>query len=509
MAAAFAVAPVPPTQAALEPPPTDPAVESVPEGMLAAMRRDLGVTDAQARERLRDEAEARKTEKSLRASLGGRFSGAWLTSGGARLVVAGTDPASEAVVRAAGAEFRLVQRSADRLGRAMSLLDKNAKRAGPRVHSWRVDVPSNRVVVQSEDQESGERFVRDSDVSADDVRVVAVPGGGPKPGANLIGGERYNFSVGTGAANCSVGFAVPGGFLTAGHCGAVAGGVGAPTTGANGASQGRFLGVSFPDNDYAWVGVNADWAPIPWVTDHNNGVIPVTGSEEATIGSSICRSGATTGWRCGTVKAKNVTLDYDSPPAIGTVYGLTETSACAAGGDSGGPYLSGNQAQGLMSGYAFPCDTDWATSWFQPVNEALDAYGLTLKAFGGRNAGRLIGLGNRCIDVPNGNAADGQYLHVWDCNGTNWQTWWWPGDGTVRALGLCMDVAGGAVNNGATVQVARCSGGPAQQFVMNNGELVNPQSKKCVDIRGGGSGNGGRLQIWDCHGGGNQKWRHG
>jgi hypothetical protein len=69
-----------------------------------------------------------------------------------------------------------------------------------------------------------------------------------------------------------------------------------------------------------------------------------------------------------------VTVNYQDK---GTVYGLTRTTACADKGDSGGPFLSGDQAQGVLSGGTNGCSPT-GTSDFQPVNEILSAYGLAL-----------------------------------------------------------------------------------------------------------------------------------
>jgi streptogrisin C len=100
----------------------------------------------------------------------------------------------------------------------------------------------------------------------------------------------------------------------------------------------------------------------------------VRGSAEAPIGASICRSGSTTGWHCGTVLGKNETVNYSSGE---TVHELTRTSVCAEPGDSGGSYISGDQAQGVTSGGWGDCSGGGET-WYQPVNEILAAYGLTL-----------------------------------------------------------------------------------------------------------------------------------
>ncbi|WP_329411914.1 ricin-type beta-trefoil lectin domain protein [Streptomyces sp. NBC_00704] len=124
----------------------------------------------------------------------------------------------------------------------------------------------------------------------------------------------------------------------------------------------------------------------------------------------------------------------------------------------------------------------------------------------------IIGKGSgRCVDVTdaqNGKGKDGTPLQLWDCAGSANQKWVFRSDGTVRALGLCMDVAWGSKDDGAVIQVANCSGNPAQQWVLSeHGDLVNPQADKCIDAKDGGTGNGTKLQLWTCSGTPNQKWR--
>jgi streptogrisin C len=71
-----------------------------------------------------------------------------------------------------------------------------------------------------------------------------------------------------------------------------------------------------------------------------------------------------------------------------------------------------------------------------------------------------------------------------------------------------MDVAGGSTASGTVIQIANCSGNPAQQFVLSAaGDLVNPQANKCIDIDAWNPNDGARLILWDCTGGANQKWR--
>ena len=96
---------------------------------------------------------------------------------------------------------------------------------------------------------------------------------------------------------------------------------------------------------------------------------------------------------------------------------------------------------------------------------------------------------------------------MWDCNGTGAQSWQWYSDGSVRALGKCMDVAWGSVDAGAIIQIATCSGNPAQKFILSGaGDLVNPQANKCVDIVDHNQNSGAKLIQWTCTGNNNQKW---
>jgi streptogrisin C len=468
--------------------------------MLAALQRDLHLTAAEAATRPESDGAARATEVALRARLGSSYAGAWLNRDG-RLVVGTTSSSTVALIRSMGATADLVARSAGDLDAVRARLDRKAGTAAAGVHVWYVDPATNSVVVQADSQALAGRFAASAGVHGADVRTV-VSSEAPRTLADVRGGDQYSRPVSGGAVLCSVGFSVNGGFVTAGHCGAP----GNPTNGVNGAAQGTFQASSFPGNDYAWVAVNSGWTPQPWVNNYSGGNVTVAGSQEAGIGASVCRSGRTTGWRCGVIQAKNVTVNYSNGP----VYGLTQSNACAEGGDSGGSWIAGNQAQGVTSGGSGNCTTG-GTMFFQPVNEILSTYGLSLVTTGGGGGGTpIIGYGGKCIDVPGGNPADGTQLQMYDCNGSAAQSWTFAADGTVRAFGKCMDVAWGSRDNGAIIQIVGCSGNPAQQFVLSGaGDLVNPQANKCVDVSDWNTGNGAKLIQWECTGGANQKWRRG
>ncbi|SDN36790.1 S1 family peptidase [Allokutzneria albata] len=331
--------------------------------MLTAMQRDLGLTAAEATARATNEMKAAEAEAGLRAALGDSFAGSHFAHGSAKLTVSVTDAAKADAVRAAGAEVRLVARSSAQLDAIKSTLDKADQHASG-VSGWYVDTVNNRVVVTAKVVADGEKFVKASGADASAVTVVQ-SNEEPTTLYDVRGGDAYYM----GGGRCSVGFSVQGGYVTAGHCGTV----GTATQGFNRVASGSFRGSSFPGNDYAWVGTNSNWTPRGVVNRYNGGTVAVKGSSEAAVGASICRSGSTTGWRCGTIQAKNQTVRYPQ----GTVNGMTRTNACAEPGDSGGSWLSGNQAQGVTSGGSGNC-TSGGTTYFFPVNPILSRYGLRL-----------------------------------------------------------------------------------------------------------------------------------
>ncbi|MFF8507237.1 alpha-lytic protease prodomain-containing protein [Streptomyces sp. NPDC015492] len=336
-------------------------------GLLDAMRQDLGLTERQAEERLAAERTATRVESAARKAAGGSYGGSWFDAGTGRLVVALTDHAERAEVEALGADTRLVRHSAAALDRAKARLDAGSAPSG--VAGWHVDPRSNSVVVTvvraDRDAPAVRAFVERA--RATGPVTVAETAAAPRTyAAGTVGGDPYY----TGNVRCSIGFSVHGGFVTAGHCG----GAGAAVRGWDGSAMGTFQGSSFPGNDYAYVSIHSGWWTVPVVLGW--GVTSdrlVRGSAEAPIGASICRSGSTTKWHCGSVLAKNETVNYSQ----GAVHQMTKTSVCAEGGDSGGAFISGDQAQGVTSGGWGNCSSGGET-WFQPVNEILGRYGLTL-----------------------------------------------------------------------------------------------------------------------------------
>ncbi|MER8232576.1 carbohydrate-binding protein [Streptomyces sp. NPDC094049] len=346
-------------------------VDATRPEVLRAMERDLGLSRAQALTRLANEAEAGATAARLRQDLGGSFAGAWLDGADAgRLTVATTRAADTAAIRATGATPRLVPHGLAVLERAKEALDRSATADAPVRY---VDVRANVLVVEEARAGAGARLVGATGVPGALVRVVRTTEA-PRPLYDIRGGDAYYMG---GGGRCSVGFAVTRGttqgFATAGHCGRA----GTTTSGFNQVAQGSFQGSVFPGNDMAWVAANTNWTSTPYVKGSGGANVQVTGSVLGAVGSSVCRSGSTTGWHCGTIQQHNTSVTYPE----GTISGVTRTTVCAEPGDSGGSYISGSQAQGVTSGGSGNCSSG-GTTFFQPLNPLLQNYGLTLKTSG-------------------------------------------------------------------------------------------------------------------------------
>ncbi|MCG5212059.1 S1 family peptidase [Streptosporangium sp. KLBMP 9127] len=426
------------TPAAAEPAPQAEALTAIakpPPGVIEAMQRDLGLTAEEASARLINESRARQVEPALRKKLRDRFGGSWVTRTGA-LVVATTDAAATAEITSAGAQAKVVARPLAALDAAKEALDKAA--AVKSVPVWYVDTLTNSVVVLASDTAAAERFVAASGADRAAVRIEQ-SAEQPVPLYDVRGGDAFYI----GGGRCSVGFGVTRGtthgFVTAGHCGST----GNATTGYNQVAQGTFQGSSFPGNDYAWVAVNSQWTATGVVNGYTAGIIAVAGSTDSPVGSSVCRSGSTTQWHCGTIQQRNTSVTYPQ----GTVNQVVRTSVCAEPGDSGGSYISGSQAQGMTSGGSGNC-TSGGTTYFQPVNEALTAYGLTLatggtppptgctgyqntytgsltsnqnvyQPTGGSYQSTVSGTHRGCLDGPNGVDFD---LYLQKLSGSTWVT---------------------------------------------------------------------------------------
>jgi alpha-lytic endopeptidase len=350
----------------------------------AALKRDLKLNDTQLTQYFRAERDAYINELLAKRQLGADYAGSWIerdAAGDFKFVVASAGDGKAPAMN--GIEVRQHRYSLLQLDDAVRSLNELHARALDRsklagLYSWYVDVPSNSVVVTVApgSLRAAVEFIAISSVDAQSVRFKESTEQAPTHFANVTGGNQYQ----SGGGSCSIGFAVTRGstkgFATAGHCGGVG-----TTVRIGGVTVGSVQGQYYPPGDQAWANVRSSDTLRARVNRYNGTEQSVLGRTEAAVGAAICRSGNTTGWRCGTVVSKNVSVNY----GVGTVDGLTQSTACAGRGDSGGSWITGSgQAQGVTSGGQLPagqntnCSVATPVTWFQPINPILSRFGLTL-----------------------------------------------------------------------------------------------------------------------------------
>ncbi|WNE95723.1 S1 family peptidase [Streptomyces luomodiensis] len=234
--------------------------------------------------------------------------------------------------------------------------------------AWYVDKATNKLVVTADSTVSQSEIAKiknTAGASADAIEVQRTPG---KIQKLISGGDAIYAS----SWRCSLGFNVRNSsgtnyFVTAGHCTD-----GAGTWWSNSSHTttiGPTAGSSFPTNDYGLVRYSGSVSPSGTVGSQD-----ITSAANPTVGQTVTRRGSTTGIHSGRVTALNATVNYGGGDIV---YGMIQTTVCAEPGDSGGPLYAGTTALGLTSGGSGDC-TSGGTTFFQPVVEALNAYGVSV-----------------------------------------------------------------------------------------------------------------------------------
>ncbi|URN05074.1 S1 family peptidase [Actinomadura madurae] len=300
----------------------------------------------------------------LAQQLGSSTAGSYLKGG--TLVVTVTDAKAAQAVRAAGAVPKTVARSGTDLKKVMSALKREATVPGT---AWAVDPASNQVVLTMDGTVKGAKLKKVQAAAAKQGAAVRTERVAGSFRTFTLGGE----AIYTGGARCSLGFNVRSGstyyFVTAGHCT----NIGTTWTDGSGRTLGRTVASSFPGNDYGVVQYTSAPTDTAGAVQLYSGSRNITGSANATVGQTVYRSGSTTGLHNGRVTALNQTVNYQE----GSVSGLIRTTVCAEPGDSGGSLFAGSTALGLTSGGSGNCSSG-GTTFFQPVTEVLNRYGLSV-----------------------------------------------------------------------------------------------------------------------------------
>ncbi|GHF81616.1 S1 family peptidase [Streptomyces griseosporeus] len=234
--------------------------------------------------------------------------------------------------------------------------------------AWAVDSKTNRVVVTVDSTVSQAEIAKIKQQAGSTSGALTIKRTPGKFNKLISGGDAIYAS----SWRCSLGFNVQDNsgnyyFLTAGHCTD-----GAGTWWSNSSHSttlGSTAGSSFPGNDYGIVRYTNSSVTKSGAV----GSVDITSAATPSVGTTVYRRGSTTGIHSGRVTALNATVNYGGGDIV---YGLIQTTVCAEPGDSGGPlYSNSGVAYGLTSGGSGNCSSG-GTTFFQPVTEALSAYGV-------------------------------------------------------------------------------------------------------------------------------------
>ncbi|AWT42230.1 MULTISPECIES: S1 family peptidase [Streptomyces] len=234
--------------------------------------------------------------------------------------------------------------------------------------AWAVDSKTNRVVVTVDSTVSQAEIAKIKQQAGSTSGALTIKRTPGKFNKLISGGDAIYAS----SWRCSLGFNVQDNsgnyyFLTAGHCTD-----GAGTWWSNSSHSttlGSTAGSSFPGNDYGIVRYTNSSVTKSGAV----GSVDITSAATPSVGTTVYRRGSTTGIHSGRVTALNATVNYGGGDVV---YGLIQTTVCAEPGDSGGPlYSNSGVAYGLTSGGSGNCSSG-GTTFFQPVTEALSAYGV-------------------------------------------------------------------------------------------------------------------------------------
>ncbi|MER6611858.1 S1 family peptidase [Streptomyces xantholiticus] len=238
--------------------------------------------------------------------------------------------------------------------------------------AWYTDKDSGKLVVTADSTVSAAEITKIKQAAGDRAGTLEIR---RTPGtfSKLIAGGQAIYA---GGGRCSLGFNVRSGStyyaLTAGHCTNI--GSTWYTNSSNTTLLGTRAGSSFPNNDYGIIRHSNASAADGRVYLYNGSYRDITGAGNAYVGQTVQRSGSTTGLRSGRVTGLNATVNYGGGDVV---YGMIQTNVCAEPGDSGGALFSGSTALGLTSGGSGNCSSG-GTTFFQPVTEALSAYGVSV-----------------------------------------------------------------------------------------------------------------------------------
>ncbi|MCD5352593.1 protein kinase [Kineosporia mesophila] len=112
----------------------------------------------------------------------------------------------------------------------------------------------------------------------------------------------------------------------------------------------------------------------------------------------------------------------------------------------------------------------------------------------------IVGIAAQCLDIANARSENGTQVQIVPCNESKAQIWTARRDGTVRALGKCLNVAGRAV------EINECDGTGDQTWRIASGVIVNAGSGRCLGTKSNGSKEYTPAVVAACSGAAGQVW---
>ncbi|MFF5230515.1 ricin-type beta-trefoil lectin domain protein [Dactylosporangium sp. NPDC000521] len=189
--------------------------------------------------------------------------------------------------------------------------------------------------------------------------------------------------------------------------------------------------------------------------------------------------------------------------------GLLGTAAVPAPPASDAPATAGASTTQAMAGASAVAGTSSAPGVSAGPADAVPTTGapelngqpaVSPTPAGESRTGRITGASGLCLDGTADRDDGGDRVRRSDCNGTSGQAWTVAQDGTVQALGRCLQAAGDQP------RLRSCDGGPVQRWRSGPaGSLINQASGLCLGSSDNGNGRP-PLRMAACDRSDAQRW---
>ncbi|MDK7749056.1 S1 family peptidase [Brevibacterium sp. UMB10442] len=351
------------------------------------MAKSSGRSEAAQRAHLEKQANQNNNLYDLKKD-GYTYDGAFFDKNNKLVVQAPQGSKAEKAAKKKGLKVRHVKNGESKLNSIVKSLNKELKN-GDDVASIAPDIRKDRVVITVTEKNANSSLVKKAKKFGSAVEFTQ--GKRNEIHSSAAGGDKISMESG---GYCSAGFPATTrdgqkAMVWAGHC--VENQQSFYANGGLFATHGDTAFKSYdgqPDYDIGYVVLTqgSDLSTDVNTYGSNAGISDSSrGDWKAPVGTDLCRTGATSGVTCGQVTGYNASVTYSDEygQSVAQVSGLGTSTVCTAAGDSGGAYTSGGYAVGMTSGgpAAQRCGFNGGyvdgQSYFQPVTDALNYYGLT------------------------------------------------------------------------------------------------------------------------------------